>query len=166
MYFYRPFLLDAIRSTSTTDGTRLRSDDSDEDPYQFMYVSPDTFTRGKSVSIPNVAPKNSDHGRRMTYDDNSRPDLEDSADDLDPYVRMDTFLKKGVDLRQTARKANLMVKRKKDNRMRSIIREVSEEDYVFREDFLTEKNLDINDALKNTGTAETTPPTCTIAFRT
>ena len=157
------FIADAVDNPTAmnrTSRTRLQSDDSDEDAYQFMYSSPNLFHQGKSTSFSNVEAKNSVPGRRQTYNDYSIPELEDSADDLEPYVRMDTFLpNKGVDLRASAKKANLRVKaKKKVNRMKSIIREVSEDEYVYQEEFLGN--------FKKVDGARSEEPICTISFVT
>lgn len=108
-------------------------EEREDDVYAYAYQDPQ-FARAQSYTLPNLKNKPSVPPRRLTYDDCSRPDIEDSAEDYDPYVRMDTlFGSQAPNLRNTANRAKKKAKAIKQKRELSV---VSEEDFVSREDFL------------------------------
>ena len=154
-HFHSLIFAGIYENAASLVGMRLQSEDSDDDPYQFMYSGLDHFDQWPSSATPN--PGGQQQARRMSYNDGSRPDLEDSADDLEPYVRMDTSHGQDeVDLRLMARRANLKVKAKKrDTNTFSVISEGVYEDYIFNEDFIgdvKEKDLSLdNGSLRETG---------------
>lgn len=90
--------------------------------------------RAQSYTLPN---KPSTQPRRLTYNDTSRPEIEDSADDFEPYVRMDTLMStQEANLRKTASKANRKAMAIKQQRRNELSGVPEEGDFMSREDFL------------------------------
>lgn len=111
-------------------------DDEDFDAYSYLDIQK---IRSQSNTLPHVGTKPSPPARRLTYDDVSRPDIEDSDEGFDPYVRMNSF--QGPDLRVTASRAN---KRAKAIRQRRELSGVPEEgqDLMSREEFLGKRLME------------------------
>lgn len=127
-------------------------DDEEEDGiYTYAYQDLD-FIRAHTYTHPNIKSKPSVPTRRLTYDDSSRPDIEDSADDYDPYVRMDSsFGSQAQDLKVTASRAKQKAKATKKQRRELSV--VCEEDLLSREDFFggterLEKELELGKPIK------------------
>ena len=135
----------AIRGTNTTFKATGKhtgeivaedNDDSDDDDYEYTYPYQD-FPRAQSYTLPCLGSKPHSQNRRMTYDDYSRPDIEDSAEGYEPYVRMNTsFEVQGTNLRHTATKANKKAKAIRQSRLKAELSDVPEEDFVSRDEFL------------------------------
>lgn len=122
-------------------------EESDDDFDAYVYAYQDHI-RAQSYTLPPSGSKPFVFPRRMTCDDSSRPDIEDSAEGYDPYVRMDSFYnKQDSDLRLTANKANQKAKQIRQRRMKPQLSEVLEEDYMSREDFLGNR-VDLDDSTK------------------
>jgi hypothetical protein len=131
---------------------RGSEENEEDDDFEYAYAYQDlSLVRAQTYTLPNLKmSKTAPPTRRLTYDDRSRPDIEDSAEDYDPYVRMDSlFGTQSRDLRVTANKAKKKAKIKKRD-----LSVVSEEDFVPREDFLggavgrLEKELELDKPVK------------------
>lgn len=131
---------------TSNEGTGGEEDEGDEYVYEGIYSYPyqdPQKLRAQSYTLPfpSKSPSTSLQTRRLTYDDHSRPDIEDSAEDLDPYVMMDSL--QAQNLRLTASRAN---KRAKARMLQGQpLSEVPEEDFMSREEFLGNR---VEEALK------------------
>ena len=119
-------------------GADEEEDDEDDDDDIYTYAYQDLSSiRAQSYTLPNPKSKTAPPTRRLTYNDYSRPDLEDSAEGYEPYVRMDTlFGSESQDLRVTADRAKKRARVTKQRRELSVL---CEEDFVSRDDFLGSK---------------------------
>ncbi len=137
------------------------SEEDDDDPYQYYseYLHQDHFTRAQTYTLPILGSSNKSPSlqerRFSNYEGTSRPEIEDSADDCDPYVRMDTFFGSNPpasnNLRLTANRAKKKAEAKRLHRLQSGLSELPEEILESREDYLaerTERELDLKPAPK------------------
>ena len=106
------------------------------DDYEYPYQQIPNL-RAQSYTLPNFGTKQSPHPRRLTYDETSRPEIEDSAEGFDPYVRMDTLMNTPeANLRMSASKANKKAMAIKQQRRNELCGVPEEDDFESREDFL------------------------------
>ena len=130
------------------EGELEREEAEEEEEEEGEYTYPYQHLRAQSYTLPNIGSKPTQPFRRLTYDDCSRPELEDSAEGYDPYVRMDTLMMGGAsgesaDLRSKAQRATRRSRAFRERQQQQwhqqalgVLSEAYDEDFVSRDEFL------------------------------